>query len=82
MQPGNSGGPVFSEDGIVIAVAIAKLKDESAENVNFAIKSEHALSFLRKSGLRPQTSDGGRGRKAQEIAKSARDFTFPVLCLN
>ena len=82
MQPGNSGGPVFSEDGVVIAVAIAKLNDESAENVNFAIKSEHALSFLRKSGLRPLTSDGGEGRKAQEIARSARTFTFPAVCLN
>lgn len=63
IQPGNSGGPVVTEDYEVIGVASSKLSDAYAiaatdsipQNVNFAIKSD-IISFLASQYI---PSDGG-----------------------
>ncbi len=54
VQPGNSGGPVLDQNGNVIAVVVSKLNalriakvtSDIPQNVNFAIKSLIAMSFL------------------------------------
>jgi TPR repeat protein len=54
VQPGNSGGPLLDNGGIVVGLVVAKL-DEIAtaketgslpQNVNYALKSSFILSFL------------------------------------
>lgn len=56
IQPGNSGGPLFDKDGLVIGVVqqtlnpLKVLSDTGGslpQNVNFAIKGDIALEFLR-----------------------------------
>lgn len=59
VQPGNSGGPVVDESGQVVGVVVAKLdalkmaadRGDIPQNVNFAIKSAQASSFLEAHGV-------------------------------
>ncbi len=63
LQPGNSGGPVINNQGIVVGVAVAKLDlftiveifDSVPENTNFAIKSSILLNFLNANGVDAKT---------------------------
>jgi len=58
-QKGNSGGPVFSPDGLVIGVVqkklnalkIAERSKDLPENVNYAIKSASVIKFLEGTGV-------------------------------
>lgn len=44
VQPGNSGGPLFSESGVLIGILNAKYKE--ADNVSYAVKSSYILNNL------------------------------------
>ncbi len=66
IQPGNSGAPVFSDDGTLIGIVSSKLSEEYVyrktgtlpENVNFAIKSQYILSLL--SNLKDWRKSAGK----------------------
>ena len=65
VQPGNSGGPVVDERGYVVGVVVAKLnalavareKGDIPQNVNFAIKSAQAISFMEAHGVAVDVGD-------------------------
>jgi len=56
IQPGNSGGPVFNEQGELIGIATSSIDSDQTkkvfgsvpQNVNFVIKSSHIKSMLTK----------------------------------
>jgi serine protease Do len=58
-QKGNSGGPIFSPDGLVIGVVqkkldalkIAERSKDLPENVNYALKSATLIKFLESAGV-------------------------------
>lgn len=49
IQPGNSGGPLFNQDGNVVGLTTAKLSERavgtSLENVNYAIKATYLINI-------------------------------------
>ncbi len=88
IQPGNSGGPVFDEQGLVIAVVQSKLDVGKAQraigdipqNVNFAIKANVLKSFLEAEGLRFEERASGDRRRVSSIAEDAMRYTVLVTC--
>jgi len=49
VNPGNSGGPLFSKDGEL--VGIIKAKHSKADNASYAVKTSNVLSLITKAGL-------------------------------
>lgn len=51
LQPGNSGGPLFNENGDIIGITSARLDGNaigtSVQNVNYAIKSAYVLNLIK-----------------------------------
>ncbi|AWN37714.1 S1 family peptidase [Methylobacterium radiodurans] len=82
---GNSGGPVLDQYANVVGVIqskqVAFASGDIPQNVNFAIKTSVALSFLDANAIEApinvRTSDAMDG---STIAEKARDFTVQVVC--
>ncbi len=49
LQPGNSGGPVFNEEGCLVGLCVAK--HVGAENVSYMIKATQLTAFLASAGI-------------------------------
>jgi S1-C subfamily serine protease len=88
VQPGNSGGPVFDGSGLLLGVIQSKLDTiraasitgDIAQNVNFAIRSSLAVSFLGANGIEPAFEKRRPALPADEIADHAQKVTVQVLC--
>ena len=51
INPGNSGGPLVNEKGEVIGVNFAKMREEMATNVGFAVPINDAIELLRSERI-------------------------------
>jgi S1-C subfamily serine protease len=80
VQPGNSGGPVLDASGNLIGIVESRLKNEIAQNVNFAIKAEVAASFLRRYGIQYWTAQSDKNLMPAEVGKLGRPATVLVEC--
>ena len=91
VQPGNSGGPLLDAQGHVIGVVVAKLNaavvakalgGDIPQNVNFAIKGDRAVEFLRAAGVDPALADsGGADLGAARVGEIANPATAFLQCL-
>jgi S1-C subfamily serine protease len=69
IQPGNSGGPLISDDGSVIAIVTASLNQINVlkatgslpQSVNYAVKSEYFLPLLEFAHVITKPSQGKDG---------------------
>lgn len=79
VQPGNSGGPVFNEDGVVIGVVCGK--HANTENVNYAIKISCLYSLLNSSNLGIELSENViREKKLSKKVKKVKNFVYLIEC--
>ncbi len=91
VQPGNSGGPLLDAQGHVIGVVVAKLNaaevakvtgGDIPQNVNFAIKANEALNFLRGAGVSATVAvSRGQEMRASEVGAIANPATAFLQCL-
>lgn len=89
VQQGNSGGPLLDLAGHVIGVIVSKLNAQRVaqrtgdipQNVNFAVKGEEAIAFLRENRIEPLLADTTALRSAAEVGEIAHRSTLFVRCL-
>jgi hypothetical protein len=88
VQPGNSGGPLLDRAGNVAGVVVSKLNAQRVaqqtgdlpQNVNFAIRGERAIAFLRNNGVTPRLAASGTERSAAEVGDIAHPSTLFLRC--
>ena len=88
VQPGNSGGPLLDLSGNIVgvvvgkldAIKLARLTGDIPQNVNFAIQSGIARSFLDAYSVPYETAPSTETLPPAAVADRARDFTVLVEC--
>ena len=88
VQQGNSGGPVLNSSGAVIgivqsklnAIALAEYTGDIPQNVNFAIKQEKVISFLKQYKIKYSTIETSKTLTTPDIAESATAYTVELSC--
>ena len=78
LNPGNSGGPIVDENtGKLVAVAVAGLRKDMTEAVNFGIKAGSVKNFLESNQINISTfaKSYSRGEVA-ELLENAVLYTF------
>ena len=80
IQPGNSGGPLFDNEGNVIGVVCAKHTD--AENANYAIKVSYLYSLVNSSGLGIKMSDNNKvkSKSLSQKVKQVKPYVYLIEC--
>ena len=88
IQSGNSGGPVVDASGNLVgvvssglvAVGVASESGASLQNVNFAVRSSVAASFLQRNGIAFQTASLGAALPLTDLADVTRSLSLYVEC--
>lgn len=85
IQPGNSGGPVFDESGLVIGVSTAQITragNRAVQNVNFGIKAEVARQFLEAQGVKVETARPSAKLTPADIVEQQQKSVLALTCYN
>lgn len=81
VQPGNSGGPLFDEDGNIVGIVNAK--HTGAENVSYAVKASHLQALVNqlpdKAGVIP-TNNALSGLNLPQKVKKVKGLVCFIYC--
>nr|WP_320167286.1 serine protease [uncultured Methylophaga sp.] len=90
IQPGNSGGPLISNNGLVYgvvqsklnAIRLAQFTGDIAQNINFAVKKKSVIKVLKENGIMYSTQKTAEKNKMEtpDIADEATRYTLQVMC--
>lgn len=88
VQPGNSGGPLLDQGGLVIgvvvqkldAIKVAKLTGDIPQNINFAIKGSVAQKFLASRGVTFSAAVPSGVLEGIEVAKRGKVAAVLIKC--
>jgi S1-C subfamily serine protease len=88
VQRGNSGGPVVDFAGRVVGIVTSKLDaielsrttGDLPQLVNFAVRHDLAISFMRRNGVEPETAPPSDPIRKTELASEAAAYTLPITC--
>ncbi|MBR4585086.1 MAG: trypsin-like peptidase domain-containing protein [Bacteroidales bacterium] len=83
IQHGNSGGPVFDENGNIIGIARSGIDNKYAQIVNYAVKSTYLKNLsetMHESSVLPNSSQMRNYSKLPDKIKAVRNFVFYIVC--
>lgn len=84
-QPGNSGGPVIDEHGLVVGVVVAQFDklpgDRTAQNINFGITLDTTRRFLEQNGVNVTEDAPNEVRRPVDILERSMPSVLPLDCL-
>lgn len=84
IQPGNSGGPLFDNNGNIVGITSSGLNREAfnSENVNYAIKTSYLYNLIESSLSSSIIPQGGtmQGHPLTQKIKLAQNYVFMILC--
>jgi S1-C subfamily serine protease len=88
VQDGNSGGPLLDRSGNIVGIVVSKLDGlktvketgDFPQNINFAIKSSVARSFLNATGVAYATAASTHEFSTMEISARARQNVVLIEC--
>jgi S1-C subfamily serine protease len=89
VQPGNSGGALFDDNGNVVGLVVARLDDEATsqltgslpQNVNYAVKSSYALPLLESLRMELMTEHRRPwfGGNRDQVVSRAKRSSVPLI---
>ncbi len=82
IQPGNSGGPVVDERGLVVGVTVSGLVGKRVQNINFAIKKDNVLAFLSQNRVPFKISTTAINQQRPDVYENMKKAVFPIFCIN
>jgi serine protease Do len=89
VQPGNSGGPLLDQSGNLVGVVSAKMdalkmmiatNGDIPENINFAIKSSTAATFLQTNNIKYESAEASQLLQPADIADQAKSMSVFIDC--
>ncbi len=89
IQPGNSGGPLLDENGLIVGIvesklntlAVLKVTGDVPQNVNFAIKSTIAENFLDTNGINYSVSTSREHLSPADIGDIGKAISYRISCV-